>query len=204
MPETDPQVVDVVFAVEGTSLPADHAWPLLQAILRRLPWLAGEALAGIHPLRAAPTTYGVVLLAQRAKLVLRVPEARVPDCLALQDADLDIAGSTIVVGAGTARRLRPSATLAAERVVSEAGDARGFESDVRHALQALEVDGALISGRRRQASAGGRGIAGYALALHGLSAADSLRVQSVGIGGDRRLGWGVFVPAKSISAAGEA
>jgi CRISPR-associated protein Cas6 len=201
VPETEPQVVDVVFAVAGTSLPADHAWPLLQAILRRLPWLAGEALAGIHPLRATPTAYGVVLLAQRAKLVLRVPEVRLPDCLALQDADLDIGGSPLAVGAGGPRELRPSATLAAQRVVSEAGDARGFEGDVRRALQALGVECALISGRPRQTSAGGREIAGFALALHGLSAADSLRVQSVGIGGDRQLGWGVFVPAKAIIAA---
>jgi CRISPR-associated protein Cas6 len=201
VPETDLEVVDVAFAVGGTSLPADHAWPLFQAILRRLPWFAGEALAGIHPLRTAPTSHGVVLLAQRAKLVLRVPEARVPECLALKDAALDVAGSPLAVGAGAPRGLRPSATLAALRVVSDAGDASGFEDDARRALQALAVDCELISGGRRQASAGARAIAGFALSLHGLSAADSLRVQSVGIGGDRGLGWGVFVPAKAISAA---
>ena len=201
MPESDPQVVDVVFDVEGTSLPADNAWPLAQAIERRLPWLASEALAGIHPLRAAPTTYGVVLLAQRAKLVLRAPEWRLPDCLELQEAELDVAGSRLVVGAGRARPLQPCATLAAQRVASSTGDAHGFERDVRRLLDALAIAGELIAGRRRQASAGEREIAGFALALHGLSAADSVRVQSIGIGTDRRLGWGVFVPAKTIVAA---
>jgi CRISPR-associated protein Cas6 len=198
--QPDPQVVDVVFAVDGTSLPADNAWPLLQAIERRLPWLGGEALAGIHPLHAAPTTYGVVLLAQRAKLVLRAPETRLPDCLALQDAELDVAGSRLHVGAGKSRSLRPSATLSAQRVASDAGDAQAFEAEVPQLLSALRVDCEFISGRRRQASAGGREIAGFALALHGLTPADSLRVQSLGIGGERRLGWGVFVPAKSIAA----
>jgi hypothetical protein len=28
-----------------------------------------------------------------------------------------------------------------------------------------------------------------------------LRLQSVGLGGERRLGWGIFVPAKAITLA---
>jgi hypothetical protein len=28
-----------------------------------------------------------------------------------------------------------------------------------------------------------------------------VRIQSMGLGGERRLGWGVFVPAKAIVAA---
>ena len=60
-----------------------------------------------------------------------------------------------------------------------------------------------ISGRRRHGQAGGREIAGFALSLHGLGAADSLLIQREGIGGDRRMGWGLFVPAKTIVAADE-
>ncbi len=202
MPAPEPQVTDVVFDVDGTSLPADNAWPLLQAVLRRLPWLADEALAGIHPLRAVATGYDVVLLAQRAKLVLRAPEARLADCLALQGAVLDVAGSALAVGAGRARPLRPSATLSAQRVASAAVELEEFESDARRLLRSLEVDGELIAGRRRQASAGPREIGGFALSLHGLAPAASLRVQAHGMGGDRHLGWGLFVPAKSIAAVG--
>jgi CRISPR-associated endonuclease/helicase Cas3 len=139
VPGTDSTVVDVAFDVEGTSLPADHAWPLLLAIEARLPWLPGEPLAGIHPLRAAPTTYGVVLLARRAKLVLRLPEARLPDCQLLQDTTLEVGGSTLRVGAGNARTLRPSATLSAQRVAAEAGDAAAFEADVGRGLQRMGI-----------------------------------------------------------------
>ena len=56
--------VDVAFDVAGTSVPADHAWALLQEVEALLPWLADEPAAGIHPLRTAPTTYGVALLAR--------------------------------------------------------------------------------------------------------------------------------------------
>jgi len=83
MPDDEPPVLDVVFDVEGASLPSDNAWPLLQGIERRLPWFGTEALAGVHPLRSVPTSYGVVLLAQRAKLVLRVPEKRLSYALLL-------------------------------------------------------------------------------------------------------------------------
>ena len=199
--EPDLSAVDMVFDVEGTSLPADHAWPLLQAIERRLPWLAAEARAGIHPLRAVPTGYGVVLLARRAKLVLRVPEARLSHCLELAGTLLDIDGNGLRVGAGRPRALQPSGTLHAQRVAAETGDERGFQDEVTRWLRALDVDCRFISGRRRTLAAGGREIVGYALALHGLGAADSLRIQGAGLGGDRRLGWGIFVPAKAIVAA---
>jgi len=196
-------IVDVAFDVDGTHLPADHAWPLLVAIEARLPWLSGEPLAGIHPLRAAPTTYGVVLVAQRAKLVLRMPEARLADCLPLNDALLDVAGSTLRVGAATVRPLRPGATLSATRVATDIGDDAAFEADMADVLQRMGVACRLISGRRRHGQAGSREIAGFALTLHGLGQADSLRIQREGIGGDRRLGWGIFVPAKAIVAADE-
>jgi CRISPR-associated protein Cas6 len=202
-PQSDLTVVDVAFDVEGTSLPAEHAWLLQLAIESRLPWLPGEALAGIHPLRAAATTYGVVLLAQRAKLVLRLPAARLPDALLLEDATLDVDGSPLRIGAGMERGLRPSATLSAQRVATDAADAAAFEADVGRALQRMGVDCRFISGRRRRGQAGGREVTGFALSLHGLGPDDSLRVQREGLGGDRRLGWGIFVPAKTIVAADE-
>jgi len=154
-------------------------------------------------LRASATGYGVVLLAQRAKLVLRVPHVRLADCVLLQDAMLDVGGSTLKVGSAKPRPLRPSATLSAQRVASSADDSAQFEAEVGQWLERLQVAARYISGRRRQARAGAREIAGFALALHGLSPADSLRVQSEGLGGERRIGWGLFVPAKAIVAADE-
>jgi hypothetical protein len=45
-------------------------------------------------------------------------------------------------------------------------------------------------------------IAGFSLMLHGLSVADSLRVQRAGIGPHRLLGCGIFVPHRSAAAVG--
>ena len=203
VPEIHAPVVDLAFSVEGTSVPAEHDWPLLRAVEGRLPWFAAEALAGIHPLRTVQTSYGIALLAQRAKLVLRLPAARLPDALRLQDAAFDVGGSALRVGKGNARTLRPSATLSAHRVATDAGDDAAFEADVARSLQRMGIDCGFISGRRRQGTAGGREIAGFALTLHGLGTADSLRIQCEGLGGDRRLGWGIFVPAKAIAGIRE-
>jgi len=203
VPEIHAPVVDVAFSVEGTSVPAEHDWPLLRAVEGRLPWFAAEALAGIHPLRIVQTSYGIALLAQRAKLVLRLPAARLPDALRLQDAAFDVGGSALRVGKGNARTLRPSATLSAHRVATDTGDDAAFEADVARSLQRMGIDCGFISGRRRQGTAGGREIAGFALTLHGLGTADSLRIQCEGLGGDRRLGWGIFVPAKAIAGIRE-
>ena len=206
MAEAPPRAVpavDVAFDVAGTSVPADHAWPLMQAVDALLPWLADEPTAGIHPLRMSPTTYGVALLARRAKLVLRVPERRLSAALALAGTVLDVGGSRLAVGAGQARPLRPSATLAAQRVASAAADTGAFETEVGQWLATLGVGAGYIAGRARHGRAGGVDVAGFALALHGLAAADSLRVQAAGMGAHRRAGWGLFVPAKAITAAAD-
>jgi CRISPR-associated protein Cas6 len=197
----DREVVDVAFDLAAESLPAENAGSLARAIEGRLPWFAGEALAGVHPLRASPTGYGLVLLARRAKLVLRVPAERLGACLALEGAVLDIDGSTLAVGVGRARPLRGAATISAHRVASAAADTHEFEREMRAALAALAVGCELIAGRRRHGMADGRAVAGFALSLVGLTPVESLRLQHVGLGGERRLGWGVFVPAKAITLA---
>jgi CRISPR-associated protein Cas6 len=203
VPESHASIIDVAFDVVGTSLPADHDWPLLRALEGRLPWFASEALAGVHPLRTVHTSYGIALLALRAKLVLRLPAVRLPDALLLQDVGFDVGGSALRVGKGNLRTLRPSGTLSAHRVATDASDDATFEADVAQSLQRMGIDCGFISGRRRQGTAGGREIAGFALTLHGLGVVDSLRIQCEGLGGDRRLGWGIFVPAKAISGIRE-
>jgi CRISPR-associated protein Cas6 len=194
-------IVDIVFDVEGTGLPVEHALALLRALEQWLPWLPDEPSAGVHPLRGSATGYGVLLLAHRAKLVLRMPVARFPDSRALEGQELDVAGSPLRVGAGRARPLQASATLHAQRVASAVADESAFQGEVARQLGDLGVACRFITGRRRVARAGEREIGGYSVALHGLTAEESLRMQCEGMGGDRRLGWGIFVPAKAIVAA---
>ena len=200
MIEDGAPMVDVVFDVAGTSLPAEHAFGLWRAALLWLPWLEGEAGAGIHRLRTAPTGYGVALLARRAKLALRVPLRRVGDTLALADRTLDVGGSPLAVGAGAARPLRPWATLHAQQVAAATGDEVAFQDEVAASLRARSLACQFITGRRQTVTAGTREVVGFSVVLHGLTPEGSLRMQSEGMGGDRGLGCGIFVPYKSIAA----
>jgi len=200
MIESGAPMVDVVFDVAGTSLPAEHAFVLWRATLPWLPWLEEEVGAGIHRLRTAPTGYGVALLARRAKLALRVPLRRVGDTLALADKALDVGGSPLAIGAGAARPLRPWATLNAQQVAAATGDEAAFQDEVAASLRARGLACQFITGRRQTVTAGTREVVGFSVVLHGLTPEGSLRMQSEGMGGDRGLGCGIFVPYKSIAA----
>jgi len=197
----DVAVIDVQFDVSGTRVPVDYAAALARAVANALPWFDASPQAGIHALRAAPSTHGMLVLARRAKLVLRVPASAAAASLALTGHVLAIAGESVVVGSGSPRPLIPSATLYAQRVTTGAPDERAFHDDVVRWLADLGVRCEFISGRARSVTTGGREIAGYGLALHGLSPSDSLRVQCEGMGDERRLGWGLFVPHKAIATA---
>ena len=61
----------------------------------------------------------------------------------------------------------------------------------------------LICGKARRASAGGGEVFGFSIMVHGVSAAESLRLQVIGLGGERLLGCGVFVAHKSIAGVGD-
>ena len=197
----DVSVVDVLFELSGTLVPADCAAALALAVTGVLPWFEAEPRAGIHPLRAAPSTHGTLVLARRARLMVRVPEARAPATLALAGRGLDLGGEPVTVGAGHLRALAPTATLFAQRVASDSRDERTFHDNVVRWLAELGVRCEFISGRARSVGAEGREVVGYSLALHGLGPADSLRVQAEGLGGERHLGFGIFVPHKAIATS---
>ena len=75
-----------------------------------------------------------------------------------------------------------------------------FRTKSRHALQARGIACQFITGRRQTVTAGAREIVGFSVVLHGLTPEGSLRMQAEGMGGDRGLGCGIFVPYKSIAA----
>ena len=150
---------------------------------RRLPWLEDEAGAGIHPLRTAPTGYGVALLAQaRQARAARAARHASATTLALADSDARRRGSALAVGAGggAAAAAVGDAPCAAGGATA-AGDEAAFQDEVaarceRGASHCAVHHGPPADGWRRER---GRSPAS-ALALHGLTPADSLRVQCRG------------------------
>ena len=199
MNAADEAVVDLAFDVAGTALPADYELGLWGELVRSLPWLEGLPLAGMHPLRTSPGGEGVVLLARRAKLVLRLPASSVREATRLTGCFLRV-GAGIAVGPASEKALRPWATLHAHRVASQCVNETEFVAEIDDWLANRGIRCGVITGRRRLLQNGGRDIRGWSVVLHNVGDADSLRVQREGMGGERALGWGVFVPHKSIAA----
>lgn len=195
-------MVDIAFALEGDVLPRDHRRALAAALALLLPWLEEpQARAGVHRLNVAAGGGGAqALLSRRTRLVLRVPRERADEVVQLAGARLEISGHELRLGGARVRELLPWGTLYAHFVATDLADEAAFLSSVEAELDALGVSCRAICGRAQQADAGR--LHGYSVMLDGLSAADALRMQELGLGAHRELGCGVFVPHKSASAVG--
>ncbi|MBT5981971.1 MAG: type I-MYXAN CRISPR-associated protein Cas6/Cmx6, partial [Acidiferrobacteraceae bacterium] len=116
-PDIDP-VVDLVFAIRGRQIPADHAWPLSEAITQVLPWLEQQEQAGIHLIHGAqssngwqqPADDGTIELSARTRFVLRIPSASVDAARVLTGQTLDISGYSIDLLQARVRALLPLTT----------------------------------------------------------------------------------------------
>lgn len=195
MSNTDMEMTDIVFALSGHSLPQFHIHELWQAVSDILPWLDSEKYAGILPLRTAAGSEGV-LLAKRAKLALRIPAEMSAQAQQLSGQELDIGGHALTVGEAKVRSLQPFPTLHALMVASTQAEELFLEG-VADELREMRVDCRWICGKRISIP-GTRPLVGYSLVLHDLRPLDSLQVQYMGLGGERRYGCGIFVPYKHI------
>lgn len=194
-------VVDVILDLQVPALPQGFEEPLFREVARLLPWLPGLAGAGIHPLRGTPDGSGGLLVANRAKLVIRLPREKVCAASVLEGASLTVEGARLRLGQGTYRRLQAAATLHSARVVTGDADEAAFLARIEDEMAGLGVRGRLLCGRRTAFTAGGAPETAWSLAVHDLPAADSLVLQRSGLGRMRHLGCGILVPHKTIQTA---
>lgn len=194
------QMIDLLFAVRGSQLPLDYRYALWNALRVVLPWIEEEPSTGIVGIRVTPTGGPTALLARRAKLTLRVPAHRASDAARLGGSRIDLGAGTIDIEQSHCRPLAPSATLYSQLVVLESDEESAFLRRLEGELGALGVACRSILGRQGRLGAGERQLAGFPVALHGCSAADSMRLQQMGLGAQRGPGCGIFVPHKRIES----
>lgn len=203
-------VVDVAYSMSCRCLPVDHAYNLLQALRRALPWLEGEESAGVHTIHVAESGNGwirpehatdLLYLSRRTKLVLRVPAHRVADAGRLSGQTLDVGGHNLAVGASTIRPLSPLTTVFSRYIV--AGDAGDEASFMQSALQQLKEMGIkpkkMLCGLGKLIGTPDGPIPTRSLMLADMEVEDSVKLQQQGLGPWRQLGCGLFIPHKDIS-----
>jgi CRISPR-associated protein Cas6 len=196
------EAIDLAFPLQGEAVAPDYAAALLAALRERLPWLDAEPRAGVHPLKGVSASGGRLFLSRRAQLILRLPRTRVAAAMTIEGAVLEVAGARLQAGRGSLRELAPYPVLYSHFVATGADAEDAFLAAARQLATGAGIECKLIVGKRRVATAGEECISGYSLMLHGLTAADSLRMQASGLGDHRQLGCGIFIPHKSIAAVG--
>jgi len=203
------EIVDAVFEIECRSLPVDHAYALSAAIQAALPWFADEPQAGLHTVHGAASGSGWMRpeggdarlqLSRRAKLVLRLPGRRMTDAATLTGQTLDVAGSPMRVGRLSARPLARMASLFSRSVMFEGvADEAQFLAAAAAALRALAVEAStMLCGRDVTLATPQCSYRTRSLMLSVATPAQSLALQSHGLGEARKLGCGVFIPHKDV------
>lgn len=185
-------MVDVVIAISGNGmLPARLLW---DALVQRLPALAGQARAGLLPLAGITGSP----LPRRARIMMRLPLGFVAEAHQLTGCQLKAGEFELTLGELKERPLLPHATLHAQRVASNESEDK-FLAGVEAAARELGVRCQWICGKHLLEDAVQGLPAGYSLVLHDLKPQDSLRLQCTGMGDARNLGCGVFIPYKEIA-----
>ena len=200
--DTSPHI-SVHFPAQGRQLPADHGYALYSAISRTLPALHRAPWLGVELLSGVPWREGIIVLPTRGgHLRLRLPADKFAAVLPLAGRRLDLDGHPIRLGIPSAHPLQPAPSLYARCVtIKKFTEPEPFLDAARRQLDALGVNATLELPideqgrfRRRVLRIHGRTVVGFSLAAHNLSDADSLKLQTHGLGGRRAMGCGHFNP----------
>jgi len=190
-------MIDMVFDLDGSSVPEGYPFALWSEVVRCLPWMKDEENAGILPLRGAASGANT-LLSKRTKLVLRVPKERAAQAVQLAGQQLNIDGSILSVGKCKERQLQAATTLHSYLVESNLDEIE-FLADMKKKLQSMDISCNLICDKHRKVRGVKQSFSGFGLVLHDLKPLASLEIQRLGLGGARHFGCGIFVPFKAIS-----
>ena len=202
-------IVDVVYSIECRALPVDHAYALSQAIQRALPWFAQEDSAGLHTIHVAESGNGwmrpdradaLLYLSRRTKLTLRLPKHRIEDAGKLTGQTLDIDGKPLRVEKSVVRPLSTITTLFSRYIVIRDGtDEDVFLQDAMALFHKMGVrPKKMLCGMEHVIATPDRPIRARSLMLADLAVEESVKLQQQGLGPDRKLGCGLFIPHKDI------
>ncbi len=204
-------VVDVAFQLTGGSVPVDHGYRLYAALCATVPALHGATWLSVHPLSGTRADASTLTLRDEARLFLRLPAERIPEVLPLAGRTIDVTGVRLTLGAPNVSALVPASCLDARLVIIKltdaprrenqdlsrqtldvAGFAERYTAELKRQLTALDIESTPELCGRRSMTVGGKRVVGYSVRVPALSADQSLALQTMGLGGKRRMGCGVF------------
>ena len=201
---TSEPFVDLSFRLRSESqLRSDHGFALFGAVSRILPDAHEANGIGILPIYGGQIGGRKIRLDERSRLTLRIPAGDIARWLALSGKSLDVAGEKLQVGVPEIRGLIPGTALRSRLVTTKnCQDQSRFEGEIRHQLTAIGVSEEVIVtvGKRRTIRIRNKEVVGYELIIEGLTADESINLQTYGLGGRRHMGCGIFVAYLRVQA----
>ena len=201
--------IELVFPASGQKILTDHNYPLYSALSAVVPQFH-EAASGLRfaSIGGEPDDDGHLRLTDRSCLRVRVADDAIRTVLPLAGKRLEIAGHAVRLGVPAVRTLIPAPRLFARIVTFKNNDTpKDFLETAREKLAEMGVTAEPelpihITGdragepHRKIVRIKGVAIVGYSLLVSELSADDSLKLQTHGLGGRTQMGCGFFVPVK--------
>lgn len=204
-------MTDVAFRIKCASLPVDHAQSLSSAVIECAPWLKNTAGAGIHPVHVAASQNGwqrpelgdVLSVSKRTRLTIRVSSQRSQELVdTMTGRQLDVGGHELTIESARIRRLVPAPSLFCRYVYFS--DIDNFSDDESPLLDAIirwcdERDfrpQKLLCGKLQAINTDEGPLITRSVLLADVPAAESLLIQSDGIGHQRLLGCGIVLMHK--------
>lgn len=197
--------VELSFGVIGQTLPADHGYGLYSAISKICPILHERDGISIQTITGMPDRRGKIHLThEKSRLRIRLPynPELISRSLTLAGKQLTIGSHRISLGIPQFFALQPTETLKARiAVIKGYQDAEPFQETVKQKLSLLGIQGTASVPLNEKGECDRKTIkvkrftvVGFGVVVTDLSAKDSIKLQTVGIGGKRRMGCGIFVP----------
>lgn len=196
--------VDWVACVLGNELSADHCYRLAAACFRIVPEVRAHPEIGILSIPGIPDKKGKIDLTSKSQIRIRVPISKIPIVYPLAGKKLNVGGYQIKIAIPSINLLQPSPILKARIVTIKSKECMHLNGFLAAAKRQLEAKG--IAGKvsvplnrdgepsRKTIRIKGKTIIGYTTEVSELSGEDSIKLQSLGIGGRRHLGAGIFLP----------
>jgi CRISPR-associated protein Cas6 len=142
----------------------------------------------------------LLYLSRRTKLTLRLPKHRIEDAGKLTGQTLDIDGKPLRVEKSVVRSLSTLTTLFSRYIVTREGmDEDVFLQDAMALFHKMGVyPNKMLCGMEHVIATPDRPIRARSLMLADLAVEESVKLQQQGLGTDRKLGCGLFIPHKDI------
>ena len=187
--------IDLVFPIQGKTIPVDHGYALYGALSRTCPHLHQSLATAIHLIRGKYCGEGLLALSIISRLKLRMPADELPLYLTLAGKSIDVDGHALRLGVPNPYLLKPKTAVYSHLVTTKnCQEEVRFKAEMEKQMLSLGIEGKLAIGNRRTFKVHDKQIVGYSVLVTELTADESLTLQEKGLGGRRKMGCGVFVP----------